>query len=140
MQTERTRSSRTASLVAAVPTGLAALFVIVLGLLVALGGNPVARYGDPSGWFGVGVGAAMLLLAAAGALLGNWAVPLFGAMFVLSLGALAAGAAWSADDYILVGVGGLLAVGCAAAVTYQLGRIAAAVARNERDDEDGSAT
>lgn len=138
MKVERAGSSRAASLVAAVLTGLAALFLIVLGLLVALGGNPVARFGDPSGWFGVGVGAAMLVLALVGALQGNWGVPLFGAMFVLSLGALAAGAAWSADDYILVGVGGLLAVGCAAAVTYQLGRIADAVARNERDDGGGS--
>ena len=103
-----------------------------------MGGNPVARYADSSGWFGVGVGAAMLVLAGIGALLGNWGVPLFGSMFVLCLGALAAGAAWGADEYILVGVGGLLAVGCAAAVTYQLGRIADAVARNERDDGGGS--
>jgi hypothetical protein len=136
VEAERTRSQRDASRIAAVPTGLAGLFLILLGLLVALGGNPVARVGDPYGWFGVGAGTAALALAVAGAVLRSWGLPLFGGMVVLALATLAAGAAGNADSYVLVGIGGLLAVGCVAAVTYQLGRIADAVARSERDGVD----
>jgi hypothetical protein len=123
------RSRRAAARLAAVPCALTGLALIALGVLVLSGANPF-------GWFGVGAGAGVLLLAFAGLLLSDWSVALFGGLFVLALCTLAAGAAGDADGFLLVGIVCLVLVGCTAALTHQLGRVAEAAAGRAHDGAD----
>jgi hypothetical protein len=122
----RGRSPRVAALLAAVPTALSGLVLAVLGVVVLLDA-------DPFGWLGVGAGAVVLVLAVLAVALASWGVALFGGLCVLALSTLAGGVAGDDDRYILTGIACLVGVGCAAALAHQLGRVAEATARRERD-------
>jgi len=122
--TPTARSPRAAAHLAAWPVALLGVALVVPGVLYV-------RYAEPYGWFGVGCGAVLLVLALVGLLRRDWALALFGALFALALSALLVGIAGKFDVYIVAGVVSLIVVGCGAALIHQLARLADAAARDQ---------